>query len=95
MYISLGKLEPNTVNREIFVYENIHVLNVRVNKFSWVPHENILTRKFFQLHIIEITVHAFPIVTSYLAIATYLFTCAAEICISPIRLHTDSFENTV
>ena len=71
------------------MYENIYVLNVRVNKFSWVPHENILTRKFFQLYIIEITVlHAFPNVTSYLSIATYLFTCAAEICISPIRLHS-------
>ena len=35
-----------TVNWEIFVYENIHVLNIRVNKFSRVPHENILTRKF-------------------------------------------------
>ena len=32
-----------TVNREIFVYKNIHVLNIRVNKFSRVPHENILT----------------------------------------------------
>ena len=77
------------------MYGNIHVLNVCVNKFSWVPHENILTRKVFQLRIIENTVHAFPIVTSYSAIATYLFTCAAEICISPIRIHTDSFENTV
>ena len=77
------------------MYEKIRVLNVRVNKFLWVPHENILTRKIFLLHIIEITVHAFPIVTSYLAIATYLFTCVAEICISPIRLHTDSFENKV
>ena len=37
--MSLQKLA--TVNREIFVYENIHVLNVHVNKFSWVPHENI------------------------------------------------------
>ena len=26
-----------------FVYENIHVLNICVNKFSRVPHENILT----------------------------------------------------
>ena len=42
------------VNREIFVYENIHVLNVCANKFLWVPHENILTRKFCQ---VEITVH--------------------------------------
>ena len=25
-----------------------------LNKFSWVPHENILTRKFYQ---VEITVH--------------------------------------
>ena len=39
----LGKLTENTVNLEIFVYENIHVLNIRVNKFSRVPHENILT----------------------------------------------------
>ena len=38
----------DTVNREIFVYENIHELNFLVNKFSWVPgtHENILTRNF-------------------------------------------------
>ena len=38
-----------TVNREIFVYENIHVLNIRVNKFSSLPHENILTQKFVML----------------------------------------------
>ena len=31
-----------TVNRKIFVHENIHVLNVCVNKLSWVSHENIL-----------------------------------------------------
>ena len=37
-----------TVNREIFVNENIHELNFLVNKFSWVPgiHKNILTRNF-------------------------------------------------
>ena len=34
-----------TVNREIFMYENIHVLNVCVNKFSWGTHE-ILIRIF-------------------------------------------------
>ena len=33
----------HTVNWEIFIYENIYVLNVQVNKFSRVPHENILT----------------------------------------------------
>ena len=33
------------------VYENIHALNVRVNKFSWVPHKSILTYQ------VEITVH--------------------------------------
>ena len=33
----------HTVNREIFMYENIHVLNICVNKFSRVPHESILT----------------------------------------------------
>ena len=38
-----NQLSIHTVNREIFVYENIHVLNIRVNKFSRVPHENILT----------------------------------------------------
>ena len=26
-----------TVNQEIFVYENIHVLNIRVNKFQGCP----------------------------------------------------------
>ena len=26
-----------TVNQVIFVYENIHELNFRVNKLSWVP----------------------------------------------------------
>ena len=30
------------------MYENIHVLNFRVNIFSWEPHENILTWKFGQ-----------------------------------------------
>ena len=47
-----------TVNQEIFVYENIHVLNICVDKFSRVPHENILTQKFCE---IEITVHVSPI----------------------------------
>ena len=47
-----------TVNREIFVYENIHALNIRVNKFSRVPHKNILTWKICQ---VEITVHVWPI----------------------------------
>ena len=42
----------STVNREIFMYENIHVLNIRVNKFSRVPHENILTRKFVKLKLL-------------------------------------------
>ena len=43
-----------TVNQEIFVYENIHVLNIHVNKFSRVPHKNILTQKFCE---VENTVH--------------------------------------
>ena len=34
------------------MYENIHVLNFRVNIFSWEPHKNILTRKFVNLEII-------------------------------------------
>ena len=41
-----------TVNWEIFMYENIHVLNIRVNKFSRVPHKNILTRKFVKLKLL-------------------------------------------
>ena len=52
-YLKLVFLKiPNTINREIFVYENIHVLNIRVNKFSRVPHENILTRKFVKLKLL-------------------------------------------
>ena len=47
-----------TKHREIFVYENIHVLNIRVNKFSRVPHETILTGKFCE---VEIIVHVSPI----------------------------------
>ena len=42
-YQDRSSLAYNTVNREIFVYENIHVLNIRVNKFSRVQHENILS----------------------------------------------------
>ena len=53
--IVLSHLNPTTVNQEIFVYENIRALNVHVNKFSWVPHEIILTWKIFKF--IEITVH--------------------------------------
>ena len=41
-----------TINREIFVYENIHVLKIRVNKFSRVSHKNILTRKFVKLKLL-------------------------------------------
>ena len=41
--------KPTTINWEIFVYENIHVLNIRVNIFSRMPHKNILTRKFVKL----------------------------------------------
>ena len=35
-------LKPSIINREIFVYENNHVLKIRVNKFSRVPHKSIL-----------------------------------------------------
>ena len=52
-YQDRSSLAYNTVNREIFVYENIHVLNIRVNKFSRVPHENILTRKFVKLKLLR------------------------------------------
>ena len=30
-------LYPYAVSREIFMYENIHMLNVHINKFLWVP----------------------------------------------------------
>ena len=51
LYIYIYTLS-HTVNREIFVYENIHVLNIRVNKFSRVPHENILIWKFVKLKLL-------------------------------------------
>ena len=35
----------NTINQEIFMHENIHVLNVRVNKFSWVPPQKYFNTK--------------------------------------------------
>ena len=58
-----------TLNQEIFVYENIHVLNIHVNKFSRVPHENILTRKFCE---VEITVHV-SLIKRLLAMCASLF----------------------
>ena len=78
----------DTINQEIFVYENIYVLNVRVNKFLWVPHEDILTWNVFQLHTIEITVHILPIMTSYLAIATSVL--VLQRYLSAITLYTNS-----
>ena len=44
-------------NREIFMYENFHVLNIRVNKFSRVPLKNIFNTKICQ---VEIAVHVAP-----------------------------------
>ena len=35
MYICM--LVSYAVNWEIFVYDNIHVLNIHVNKFLWMP----------------------------------------------------------
>ena len=49
------------------MYANIHVLNVRVNKFLWVPHKNIFTKI---LPKVEITVHVLPIKQ---LLATYTF----------------------
>ena len=43
-----------TMNWEIFVYENIHVLNVCVSKLSLVPPEHEICQ-------VEITVHVLPI----------------------------------
>ena len=51
------------------MYKNIHELNVCVNKFSWVPHKNILTRKFCQ---VEITVHVL-LIKWLLATYSYFF----------------------
>ena len=34
------------------MHESIHVLNICVNKFSRVPHKNILTRKFVKLKLL-------------------------------------------
>ena len=55
------------------MYGNIHVLNVHVNKFSWVPHKNILTQKVCQ---VGITVYVLPIKR---LIATHTFYFATEI----------------
>ena len=60
------------------------------NKFSWVPYENILTWKFCQLHIIEVTVHALLIMTNYLDIATTLVVLQRKL--SAVSFHTDSFK---
>ena len=38
-----------TINQEIFMYENTNVLNVCVNKFSWVPHKNTFNTKSWEL----------------------------------------------
>ena len=56
-YIFYVSLVVSTVNQEILVHENIHVLNVRANKLLWVPHENILTKTWPTLYNREITVH--------------------------------------
>ena len=50
-----------TINWEILMYENIHVLNVHVNKFLWVPQGRILTWKFFQFYTTEIIVYVMPL----------------------------------
>ena len=50
---TVAKLDIS-INQKIFVNENIHLLNVCVNKLSWVSHENILRQKFCQ---VEITAH--------------------------------------
>ena len=60
---------PTTVNREIFVYENVHVLNVRVNKISLVSQESILANTKVLL---EITVHVL-LIKRLLATYTSLF----------------------
>ena len=45
-------LYANTVSKNIFMYENILMLNIHVNKFSMVPHENNLTQKFANLKLL-------------------------------------------
>ena len=56
VYYVVSTVYSTTINQEIFVYENIHVLNIHVNKFSRVPHKNFNT-KICQ---VEITVHVSP-----------------------------------
>ena len=51
------------------MHENIHVLNVCVNKLLWVSHESILSRKFCQ---VEVTVHVL-LIKRLLATYTSLF----------------------
>ena len=71
----------STVNPEIFVHENIHVSNVCVNKFLWVSHKNILTRKFCQ---VEITVHVLLI--KQLLYFFYLLPTVLQRQINAVRL---------
>ena len=47
-----------TINRENFVHENIHMLNICVNIFRAVSQENTLTQKFCK---VKITLHLLPI----------------------------------
>ena len=57
------------------MYEDIHVLNIHVNKFSRVPHKNILTLKICQ---VEIAVHAWQIKRLLVTYALYFATETAK-----------------
>ena len=86
-----SKHKPVAVNREIILHENIHVLNIRANKILLVSDKYILIWNYYQLYVIKITAYVLPIMTGYLAIATALLVLL-QIYLSPIRLHTDTFE---
>ena len=79
VHCNYSKHKPVAVNREIILHENIHVLNIRANKILIVSDKYILIWNYFQLYIIKITAYVLPIMTGYLAIATYHFTCATDI----------------
>ena len=76
------------------MYENIHVLNVHVNKFLWVHHKNILPRKFCQ---VEIVVHIL-VIKQLLATYTSLFAIETATIVLPIVIrdkyaHTKTISN--
>ena len=61
------------------MYENIHALNFRVNKFSWVPHENILAQKFCWVEIIVHVLLIKQLLATYYTLHTVCYPLQLEV----------------